>query len=247
MREIFCLGNIATLKPDSKKIDSKHCRGRKNEKKRRQNQSDILTIKLLYYKGRKRMSQEKSEKEKMLSGELYLAFSQELTEDRERAKELCEDLNATRGRERKKREIIIKQLFGQVGKNCWVESPFFCDYGYNIEVGDNFYSNHGCTILDCSRVKFGNGALLGPGVVIAAADHPRQATVRASGLELAAPIIVGDNCWIGGNATICPGVTLGNGVVVGAGAVVTKDMPDNVVCGGVPARILRKLEDGDKS
>lgn len=189
------------------------------------------------------MAEGKSDKDKMLSGELYLAFSPELTEERYRAKELCEDLNETRCRERSKRLEIIKQLFGQVGENCWVESPFFCDYGYNIEVGDNFYANHGCTILDCSRVKFGSGALLGPGVVIAAADHPRQAHVRASGLELAAPIVVGDNCWIGANATICPGVTLGNGVVVGAGAVVTKDMPNNVICGGVPARILRSLEE----
>jgi maltose O-acetyltransferase len=126
--------------------------------------------------------------------------------------------------------------------DAWVESPFHVDYGIHLQVGSNFYANHGCTILDCNRIQLGKNCLLAPHVCISAATHPLDPTLRASGAEYTAPITIGDNVWIGANATICPGVTIGNNVVVGAGAVVTKDFPDNVVIGGVPAKILKTVE-----
>lgn len=180
----------------------------------------------------------KSEKDKMLAGELYQAFDPELVAERNQAKQLCFELNQTM--DPKQRTTIIQKLLGQ--DDAIIESPFFCDYGYNLTVGKNFYANHGCTILDCNQIRIGDNCLLAPHVVISAATHPLDWQLRAAGDELTAPITIGDNVWIGANATICQGVTLGSGVVVGAGAVVTKHMPDNVVCGGVPAKIIRYLE-----
>ena len=186
-----------------------------------------------------------TEKEKMLRGELYRAFEPSLTQERQKVKQICFDLNQTPPSQQEQRIELIFQLLGR--RDVWVESPFNVDYGYNVRVGENFYANHGCTILDANLVTIGKNCLLAPHVCISAATHPLNPQVRADGLELALPITIGDNCWIGANATICPGVTLGNGVVVGAGAVVTKDMPDNVVCGGVPARILRRVVEDNQS
>jgi maltose O-acetyltransferase len=126
--------------------------------------------------------------------------------------------------------------------NAWVESPFYVDYGYNLKVGKNFYANHGCTILDCNLIQIGDNCLLAPHVCISAATHPLQAKLRAAGAILTAPITLGNNVWIGANATICRGVTLGDNVVVGAGAVVTKNFPDNVVIAGVPAKVIKEID-----
>jgi maltose O-acetyltransferase len=185
----------------------------------------------------------KTDKEKMLAGELYQAFTQELNAERAHAKDLCFQLNQTRPGDEEKRRELVHTLLGV--NDAIVESPFHCDYGYNIKVGQGFYANHGCTILDCNVVTIGNKVMLGPGVVVSAAHHPLSAKLRADG-ELAYPISIGDNVWVGANVTILPGVIIGSNVVVGAGAVVTKNIPDNVVCGGVPARIIRHLSsDGE--
>ena len=182
----------------------------------------------------------KSEKQKMLDGEFYNALDPVLLKERQRAKELCFHFNRTSPLQTKLRQKIMHQL---LGKEVCVESPFHVDYGSHLEVDDNFYANHGCTILDCNKIKIGKNCLLAPHVCISAATHPIDPTLRADGKEYTAPITIGDNVWIGANATICPGVTLGDNVVVGAGAVVTKDFPNNVVIGGVPAKILRKISE----
>jgi maltose O-acetyltransferase len=191
-----------------------------------------------------------SEKDKMLRGEFYQAFDEELLQERQRAKELCFRFNQLSPLDKESRQALLLELLSPPftssishpsPKNAWVESPFHVDYGYLLQVGDNFYANHGCTILDCNYVRIGKNCLLAPHVCISAATHPVDPTLRANGAEFTAPITIGDNAWIGANATICPGVTLGNNVVVGAGAVVTKDFPDNVVIGGVPAKIIKEI------
>jgi maltose O-acetyltransferase len=177
---------------------------------------------------------EKTEKEKMFAGE------------RQTAKQLCFQYNQLSPiQQSEERKQILQQLLRV--DHAWIESPFHVDYGLYLHVGKNFYANHGCTILDCNRIIIGNNCLLAPHVCISAATHPLEVERRAKGEEFAAPITIGDNVWIGANATICPGVTLGNGVVVGAGAVVTKSFPDNVVVGGVPAKILKTLPGSNDS
>lgn len=190
-----------------------------------------------------------TKEEKMLKGELYQAFDPVLLEQRQRAKRLCFQLNQTSPLEVESRQAIIQELFpnSKGSKNIWIESPFHVDYGTHMHVGDNFYTNHGCTILDCNKITIGNNCLLAPHVCMSAATHPIDPVLRSSGAELTAPITIGDNAWIGANATICPGVTLGNNVVVGAGAVVTKSFGDNVVIGGVPAKIIRHVEVSSES
>lgn len=182
----------------------------------------------------------------MLAGELYQAFDPELVAERQKAKSLCFRLNATPPDEKEKRDAIVKDLLGlqdhdDDDQSAWIESPFWVDYGIHCRIGKNFYANHGCTILDCNLVTIGDRCLLAPGVCISAATHPLEAERRAAGEEYTAPITLGNDCWLGANSTICPGVTLGNGVVVGAGAVVTKSFGDNVVLGGVPARVLKTI------
>lgn len=138
------------------------------------------------------------------------------------------------------------ELFGKAGKNLTVIQPFFCDYGKHIEVGDNFFSNYGCTILDVAKVKIGNNVLLAPNVAIYTAGHPIDYEARNSGYEYGISVTIGDNCWIGGNTVITPGVTIGDGCVIGAGSVVTKDIPPNSVAVGNPCRVLRKITQEDK-
>ncbi|CAJ1944541.1 unnamed protein product [Cylindrotheca closterium] len=189
-------------------------------------------------------SSKMTEEEKMLKGELYQAFDPVLLEQRQKAKLLCFQLNQTSPLEVEARQQIVQELLpnSKDSKNIWIESPFHVDYGIHLHVGDNFYANHGCTILDCNACTVGNNCLLAPHVCISAATHPIDPVLRSSGAEITAPITIGDNAWIGANATVCPGVTLGNNVVVGAGAVVTKSFGDNVVIGGVPAKVIRHLE-----
>jgi len=203
---------------------------------------------------------DKTEEQKMLDGEFYQAFDSVLLQQRQRAKELCFQYNRLSPLETEKRHAIIRDLFGKSDDSnanlentpdllpsIWVESPFHVDYGIHLHVGKNFYANHGCSILDCNEIRVGDNCLLAPHVCTSAATHPVYPTLRAQGAEYTAPITIGHNCWIGANATICPGITLGNNVVVGAGAVVTKSFKDNVVIGGVPARVLREIHEGDKN
>lgn len=180
-----------------------------------------------------------TEKEKMLSGELYIAEEEELAKEHDRAVRLCARLNEYLPNE--ERKAIAKELLGKCGENVVLGQGFYCDYGSNIEVGENFYTNCGVVILDVCKVKIGKNCLIAPQVGIYTAAHPLDRKKRTSGLEYGKPITIGDDCWIGGHAVINPGVTLGDNVVVGSGAVVTKSFPSNVVLVGNPARIIKKL------
>ena len=140
------------------------------------------------------------------------------------------------------RKSLIKQILGKVGNKYFIEQPFICDYGYNIDIGENFYSNHNLTILDCAKVVFGDNVLIGPNCSFYTAEHPLDAETRNKGLESAHQIIIGNNVWIGGGVNILSGITVGNNVVIAAGAVITKDVPNNVVVAGVPAKIIKRIE-----
>ena len=166
-----------------------------------------------------------TEKEKMINGELYLSFGEELLKERQDAKELIFDFNTLRPTEIEKRNEIIGKLFGKIGKGFFIEPPFRCDYGYNISVGENFYSNYNCIILDCAKVTIGDNVLFAPNVSLFTAGHPIDPEIRNSGSEYAFPITIGNNVWIGGGVIVNPGVTIGDNVVIGAGSVVTKDIP----------------------
>lgn len=182
----------------------------------------------------------KSEKEKMLAGDFYYAGDEELIKEREYARNLTFEFNHSRPREKEKRQEILKQLITTKG-SFHIEAPFYCDYGYNIEVGENFYANYGCTILDVNKVKIGDNVLLAPNVQIYTATHPIDPMERLIGKEYAKPIVIGNNVWIGGGAIICPGVKIGDNVTIGAGSVVTKDIPDNVIAVGNPCSVIRNI------
>ena len=184
----------------------------------------------------------KSEKEKMLSGEMYNASDPQLVKERENARRITRLYNQTIETEVEKRTQLLKELFGSTGKNILVEPTFHCDYGYNIHVGENFYANFDCVILDVCEVRIGDNCLLGPGVHIYTATHPLNPYERNSGLEYGKPVTIGNNVWIGGRAVINPGVKIGNNVVIASGAVVTKDVPDQVVVGGNPAKVIKTIQ-----
>ncbi|MBW8192597.1 sugar O-acetyltransferase [Neiella marina] len=182
-----------------------------------------------------------SEREKMLGGDIYDPFDSELVALRKEARLLFETLNQTSMTEIPKRSKLIKKLFGSTGKRIYIESSFRCDYGRHIHVGENFYANFDCVILDVAEVRIGDNCLMAPQVGIYTANHPLDRAERVSGVEFAAPVTIGNDCWIGGHATINPGVTLGDNVVVASGAVVTKSFGDNVVIAGNPARVIRQI------
>lgn len=183
-----------------------------------------------------------TELEKMLSGNLYFPSDKQLTALRKQCRQQLDILNSTCQTQHKQRSQLLKQLFGSTGKRLYIESSFKCDYGQNIHVGESFYANFNCVILDAAKVTIGDNCMLAPQVGIYTATHPIDPVERATGIEFAKPITLGDNCWVGGMAVINPGVTLGNNVVVASGAVVTKSFPDNVVIGGNPAKIIKQIE-----
>lgn len=184
----------------------------------------------------------KSEKEKMLNSELYDAGDAQLTRDRMDARRLTRVYNQTIETEENIRTELLKDLLGSAGDIIHIEPSFKCDYGYNIHVGENFYANYDCVILDVCEVRIGDNCLLAPGVHIYTAAHPLNPNERNSGLEFGKPVSIGNNVWIGGRAVINPGIRVGNNVVIASGAVVTKDVSDNVVVGGNPARIIKQIE-----
>lgn len=183
-----------------------------------------------------------SEKEKMLNGELYDAGDPELVADRERARELTGRYNRTTVHDQTERRNLITELLGACGEECTIEPPFRCDYGYNIHVGENFYANVDCVILDVCRVAIGQNCQIGPGVHIYTATHPLDASERIKGPEYGKPVTVGGNVWIGGRAVLNPGVTVGDNSVIASGAVVTEDVPADVVVQGNPATVVKELE-----
>lgn len=182
-----------------------------------------------------------TEREKMIAGEAYNPADKELEYLRFNARILTEEYNKTSIRDKEKRSELLKKLFGSTGENIYIEPNFNCDYGCNIHVGENFYANYNCVFLDVCEIRIGDNCFVAPQVGIYTATHPLDHQERISGTEFGKPITIGDNCWIGGSATIVPGVTLGNNVVVAAGAVVTNSFGDNVVIGGNPAKIIKEL------
>lgn len=183
----------------------------------------------------------KTEKEKMLSGELYNASDPMLVLERRQARDLLRELNDSRDEEREKRAEILRQLLGRVGTNVWIEPPFFCDYGSNIFLGDNVYFNFNCVVLDPAKVEIGSNVLFGPNVQVYTASHPLDVAQRRTGLEFAKEIRIGSDVWIGGGVIICPGVTIGERSVIGAGSVVTRNVPEGVFAAGNPCRVIRAL------
>jgi maltose O-acetyltransferase len=175
--------------------------------------------------------------------ELYDPLSPELVAARRRARALLARYNATPEEEQDERASLLRGLLGRVGADAWIEPPFFCDYGTNLFVGDRFYANTGCIVLDSAPVSIGDRVLFGPGVQLLAATHPLEAELRAQGLEYAEPISLGDDVWLGGAAVVLPGVTIGDRAVVGAGSVVTRDVAADTVVAGNPARVIRSLQE----
>jgi maltose O-acetyltransferase len=181
----------------------------------------------------------KTEKEKMLAGELYDALDPQLTNERIKARLLLKALNESREDEPETRTEILKELIPHAAAGLWLQPPFYCDYGYNIKLGERVFFNFNCVVLDVMPVTIGSRTLFGPNVQIYTAMHPMDHKERATGLEFAKPITIGEDVWIGGGAIICPGVTIGDRSVIGAGSVVTKDIPADVVAAGNPCKVIR--------
>ena len=182
-----------------------------------------------------------TEKHKMLAGKLFDINDKILKKEYLIAANLLFKLNNTKPSLIKKREKIIRKLFGKTSKNFEIISPFFCDYGYNIEIGENFFCNFGCVILDAGKVKFGDNVFLAPNVNIYTVEHPIDPQERALYKEFAKPITIGNNVWIGSGAHILSGVTIGDNSIIAAGALVNKDVPSNVIVGGMPAKVIKEI------
>ena len=187
-----------------------------------------------------------TEKEKMLLGKLYNASDAELQKELKRCRKLTRLFNNSTEEDIEYRSKLLKDLFGKVGENIFIEPTFRCDYRKNIYIGDNFAANYDCIILDVCKVKIGNNVMFGPRVSVFTAGHPIDADVRITGLEFGKEIKIGNNVWIGGNTVITPGVKIGDNVIIGAASVVTKDIEDNVIAVGNPCKILRKITEKDK-
>lgn len=184
----------------------------------------------------------------MLAGLIYDANNDsDLIKERRECKERCYDYNQLRPSDREQQKMIIRELFGKTKNEFSITAPFWCDYGYNIEIGENFYANHNLVILDGAKVIFGDNVFIAPDCGFYTAGHPLDVERRNQGLEYAYPITVGNNVWFGGGVKVMPGVTIGNNVVIAAGSVVTRDIPDNVLAGGVPCKVIRAITEQDKN
>ena len=181
-----------------------------------------------------------TERKRMLAGELYDPFDPELVAARVRARDLCQALNATGEAQQEERRRILRELFGAGGDSVWMQPPFFCDYGSNIELGERVYFNFNCVVLDVCKVKIGDFTLFGPAVQIYTPLHPLNAELRRKE-ELGKPVEIGADVWVGGGALILPGVKIGSRAVIGAGSVVTRDVPEGVFAAGNPCRVIREI------
>lgn len=187
-----------------------------------------------------------NQKERMLAGLPYKAWMDGLEEERNACRQKIYDFNLLPPGERAKIPALLKELFGKTGDALFIEPPFHCDYGWNIEVGENFFANYNLTILDVGKVTIGKNVQIAPNVSIYTAGHPLHADSRNSGYEYGIPVTIGDNVWIGGSSVILPGIRIGNNAVIGAGSVVTKDIPDNMVAAGNPCRVIREITEADR-
>jgi maltose O-acetyltransferase len=183
-----------------------------------------------------------TEREKMLAGRLYDPVDAELVAARNRARDLCQELNVTREAEHEERRRILRELFGSGGESVWMQPPFYCDYGANIELGERVFFNFNCVVLDVCRVSIGSFTLLGPAVQIYTPMHPLNAELRRK-QEFGKPVDIGSDVWIGGGAIVLPGVRIGVKAVIGAGSVVTRDIPAGVFAAGNPCRVIREITD----
>lgn len=187
-----------------------------------------------------------SMRDKIKAGELFTDMCEGLPEERLRGKELMYEFNHTRPSEVEKRDKLIREMFGKVGKHVWVEPPVYFSYGTNIHIGDNFYANFNFTIVDDYTVTIGDNVLIAPNVTISVTGHPVHHELRKAGEMFSFPVTIGNNVWIGSNVVINPGITIGDNSVIGAGSVVTKDIPPDVVAVGVPCKVIRSINERDK-
>lgn len=187
----------------------------------------------------------RSECEKMLNGDLYRASDEALQQASRRARLLTHQFNQTTDDDSELRRSILSELLGQTQEHYYIEPTFRCDYGEHIRIGNYFYANFDCIMLDVAPITIGEGVMFGPRVSLLTASHPIDATVRKTGLEYGLPITIGDNVWIGGSVTVNPGVSVGQNSVIGSGSVVTKSIPENVVAAGNPCRVIRKITEED--
>lgn len=181
-----------------------------------------------------------TEREKMIAGELYDPLDPELVAARDRARDLCQTLNATHESESQERRRILVDLFGAGGDDVWMQPPFFCDYGSNITLGRRVFFNFNCVVLDVCPVRIGDFTLFGPAVQIYTPMHPMD-SIERRGKEFGKPVEIGSDVWVGGGSVVCPGVTIGSRAVIGAGSVVTRDVPEGVFAAGNPCRVIRTL------
>lgn len=187
-----------------------------------------------------------NQKDRMLNGLPYKAWLDGLSEERMKTKLKIYEYNMCRPDMKEEMDILVKSILGKSGQEIHIEQPFHCDYGSNIEIGDNFYSNYNCIMLDVGKITIGNNVMFAPNVSIYTAGHPIHPDSRNSGYEYGIPVTIGDNVWIGGSVVINPGVNIGNNVVIGSGSVVTKDIPDNVIVVGNPCRVIREITEEDR-
>ncbi len=184
----------------------------------------------------------KTEKEKMLAGELYNASDSHLKTERRHTRSLLKKYNDSEDEQTLLRKEILRELIGGYNKRLYIEPPFYCDYGSNISVGEDVYFNFNCVIMDANKVSIGARTRFGPNVHVYAATHPMAYQIRAESLELGKPIIIGEDVWVSGSVIICPGVTIGDRTVIGAGSIVTKDIPSDCFAAGNPCKVIRELD-----
>lgn len=188
-----------------------------------------------------------TEWEKAQQGYLYDAnYDKEIVEERTRCADLCYEFNLCRPSDTAKQQELLNRMLGSIKGNPVITAPFYCDYGFNITIGENFYTNHNVTILDGAKVTFGDNVFIAPNCVFSTAGHPIDSEQRAKGLEIARPITVGNNVWIGANVSVLSGVTIGSSSIIGAGSVVNKDIPEGVIAAGNPCKVIRKITEEDK-
>jgi maltose O-acetyltransferase len=187
-----------------------------------------------------------TEREKMLAGQLYDALDPELVAARYRVRELCQQLNAARDSDEERRRQLCMQIFGKGGDTVWMQPPFFCDYGSNIELGERVFFNFNCIVLDVCRVRVGDFTLFGPGVQVLTPVHPFDAALRRKE-EYGKPIDIGSDVWVGAGALILPGLRIGSRSVIGAGSVVTRDIPEGVFAAGNPCRVVREISEDERA